>query len=97
MDDYASNAVQRFEDEFKEKLTRVTSPYLTAEEIAVDGHSPGRCASSAASHVATLLFLSRVARPYISVAFTKWTFAHDAQLVRLCAYLDSAGPISLRS
>ena len=101
---YVSNAEQRFNVEFKDKLTRVTSPYLTAEEIAVDGHSPGRFASSAASHVATLLFLSRVARPDVSVAVqrlcrvvTKWTTTHDAQLVRLYAYLDSAGLISLRS
>ena len=88
MDDYASNAVQRFNVEFKDKLTHVTSPYFSSEEIAVDGHSPGRFSSSAASHVATLLFLSRVARPDISVAVqtlcrvvTKWTITHDAQLI----------------
>ena len=80
MDDYASNAVQRFKVDFKVKLTHVTSPYFSSEEIAVDGHSPGRFSSSAASYVATLLFLSRVARPDISVAVqrlcrvvTKWT------------------------
>ena len=29
MDDYGANAVQRFKVEFQEKLTRVTSPYIT--------------------------------------------------------------------
>ena len=41
MDDYASNAVQRFKLEFNDKLTHVTSPYFSSEEIAVDGHSLG--------------------------------------------------------
>ena len=27
----------------------------------------------------------------------KWTTTHDAQLIRLYAYLDSAGPVALRS
>ena len=63
MDGYASNAVQRFKVEFRDKLTRVTSPYFTAEEIGEEGYSPGRFSSSASGHVATLLFLSRVARP----------------------------------
>ena len=70
----------------------------------MDGYSPGRFSSSAASHVATLLFLSRGARLDIPVAVqrlcrvvTKWTITHDTQLIRLYAYLDSAGPIALRS
>ena len=56
------------------------------------------------SQVATLLFLSRVARPDISVAVqilcrvvTKWTTTHDAALTRQYAYLESAGPIALHS
>ena len=63
MDDYVSNAVQRFKAEFRDKLTRVTSPYLTTEEVGVEGYSPGRFSSSASSNVAILDFLSRVARP----------------------------------
>ena len=84
IEDYASNAVRRFKAKLKDKLTHVTSPYFSAEEIAVDGHSLARFSSSAASHVATLLFLSRVARLDISVAVqrlcrivTKWTTTHD--------------------
>ena len=30
IDDYVANAVQRFKAEFRDKLTRVTSPYLTS-------------------------------------------------------------------
>ena len=54
--------------------------------------------------MATLLFLSRVARPDISVAVqslcrvvTKWTTTHDAALIRLYAYLESAWPMALLS
>ena len=57
-----------------------------------------------ASHAATLLFLGRVARPHISVAVqrlcrvvTKWTSTHDRQLIRLMAYLESAGPLALQA
>ena len=102
MDDYAANAVQRFNVEFQEKLSRVILLYVTPEESSAEGHSPGRFSSSAFSHDATLLFLSRVARPDISVAVqrlcrvvTKWATTHDAQLVRLYAYLDATGPIAL--
>ena len=69
------------------------SPYITPE--------PGRFSSSAFSHVATLLFLNRVARPEISVAaqrlcrvVTKCATTHDAKLIRLYAYLDKTGPIA---
>ena len=102
--DYAANAVQRFKTEFGQKLTRVTSPYISFEELNEIGQSPGRFSSSASSHVATLLFLSRVARPDISVAVqrlcrvvTKWTTTHDAQLIRLYAYLNTTGPIALHA
>ena len=53
-DDYVANAVQHFDVEFKRKLSRVTSPYITPEESSAEGHSPGRFSSSASSHVATL-------------------------------------------
>ena len=50
------------------------------------------------------MFLSRVARPDMSVAVqrlcrvvTKWTTTHDAQLIRRYAYLDTTGPIALRA
>ena len=64
-----------------------------------------RLAGSSPALLVTLLFfcfLSRVARPDISVAVqrlcrvvTKWTATHDAQLIRLYAYLDATGPIAL--
>ena len=80
----------------------MTSPYITPEESSAEGHSPGRFSSSAFSYSAILLFLSRVARPDISVAVqrlcrvvTKLTTTHDAQLIRLYAYLDATGPIAL--
>ena len=56
MDDYAANAVQRFNVEFQEKLSRVTSPYVAPEESNAEGHLPGRFSCSASSHVAILLF-----------------------------------------
>ena len=46
MDDYAANAVQRFNIEFQKKLARVTSPYITPEEICAEGHSPGTLVTS---------------------------------------------------
>ena len=104
VDDYVANAVQRFLKEYGKKLSTVTSHHLSSEESGRLGEEPGRFSSSASSHVATLLFLSRVARPDISVAVqrlcrvvTKWTTTHDAALIRLYAYLDSVGPIALHS
>ena len=104
MDDYATNAVQPFEAEFQKILARVTSPYITSEDVCEEGYSPGGFSSSASSHVAILALLSRIARPDISVAVqrmcrvvTKWTTTHDAQLIRLYAYLGTTGPIALRA
>ena len=92
INDYASNAMQRFKSEFQEKLARVISLYITPEDIGAEGYSPGRFSSNAFSHIAILLFLNRVARPDISVAVqrvcrfdTKWMTTHDAQLIRLNA------------
>ena len=68
MDDYAANAVQRFKIEYGKKLTTVTSPFLTPEDLGQLSEEPGRFSSSASSHVATFLFLSRTARPDISAA-----------------------------
>ena len=80
----------------------MTSPCISSEDYGRLGEEPCKFSSSASSHVATLLFLSRVARPDISVAVqrlcrvvTKWTTTHDAALTRLYAYLASAGPIAL--
>ena len=102
MDDSAANAVQRFKTEYDKKLHVVPSPYLSSEELGQEGEEPGRFSHSASSHVATLLFLSLAARPDISVAaqrlcrvVSKRTTMHDAALIRLYAYLESAGPIAL--
>ena len=65
MDEYAVNAVNRFKTEYRKNLHRVTSPYLAPEELAQIGEEPGRFSASAFSHVATLLFLGRLARPDI--------------------------------
>ena len=82
----------------------MTSPYIKPEELSEERYAPGRFSSSASSHVAILLFLSRVAGPDISVALqrlrrvgTKWTSTHDSQLIRLHAYLESAGQIAFHS
>ena len=82
----------------------MTSPYLSSGEYGQLGEEPGRFSSSASSHVATLLFLSRVARLDICVAVqrlccvvTKWTATHDVALIRFYAYLDSGGPIALHA
>ena len=60
--------------------------------------------SSASSHVAIILFLSRVARQDISVAarrlrrvVTKSTTTHDVQLICFYAYFGTTGPIALRA
>ncbi|CAK0849503.1 unnamed protein product, partial [Prorocentrum cordatum] len=102
VDEYASNAVNKFRGEHRKPLHRVTSPYLDAEAWAQEGEPGGVFAATCASHVASLLFLSCVARPDISVvvqrlcaAVTRWTTTHDAALARVMAYLSSTGPISL--
>ena len=60
--------------------------------VGEEGYAPGRFSSSASSHVAFLLFLSRVARPDISVAaqrlcrvVTTFATTHYAKLFRLHA------------
>ena len=70
--------------ENRSELHHVTSPYLSLEELAQEGEQPDLFTASAASRVATLLFLGRVARPDIAVAVqrfcrvvTKWTTSHD--------------------
>ena len=68
MDDYAANAVQRFLKEYGKNISEARSPYFSSEDSDQLDEEPGRLSSSASSHVATLLFLSRKARPDISVA-----------------------------
>ena len=51
IDDYVANAVQRFKTECGQKLTRVTSPFISSEELNEIGQSPGRVSSSAFSRV----------------------------------------------
>ena len=72
--------------------------------LPLGGEQPGFFIASAASHVATLLFLGRVARPDIAVAVqrvcrvvTKLTTTHDTQLLQLYAYFESANKILLFS
>ena len=101
---YSSQSFFAIPNSMKRCLARVISPYVTPDELCEDGHSPDRFSSSACSHVAILLFLSRVAHPDISIAVqrlcrvvTKWTTTRDVQLIRLYAYLDTTGPIALRA
>ena len=101
MDNDFADAVTKFEAEYTGKPSKVASPYLPPEEIAMVGSSPG-VFSSCASYVATLLFLCRFARPDVSTAVqrlcrvvSKWTTTHDIILVRLFAYLKCAGPMAL--
>ena len=100
MDDDAVNAVAKVKREYGKTLHKVSSPYLTKEEFAQQS-DVGIFAGSCASPVATLLFLGRVARRDISVAVqrlcrvvTKWTTTHDAAMVQLFAYIDSARPLA---
>lgn len=102
MDAYVCNAVTKSQAEFGGKLTKVASPYLSNDETSKEGTLGVVFSSSCASHVATLLFLARVARPDVSVAVqrlcrvvTKCTTTHDLMLIRLYSYLHSTGPISL--
>eukprot|EP00971_Amphidinium_carterae_P350072 6491365-Amphidinium_carterae.1 len=64
------------------------------EDPEVDRETPGRFSSVAASHVATLLFLTRMARPDLATSVvrlsryvTKWKKEHDRALTRLFSYL----------
>ena len=102
MDAYVRNAVAKFQLEYNGRLSKVSSPYLPNEETSKEGTPGGLFSKSCSSHVATLLFLSRVARPDVSVAVqrlcrmvTRWTTTHDAMLVRLFSYLDCTGPVAL--
>ena len=104
MDNYVKNAVAKFETEHGANLTKVTSPYLSNDDVAKEGTFPGEFSKSCASHAATLLFLSRVARPDLSTAVqrmcrvvSKWSSVHDAMLVRCFAYLKGAGPMALHA
>ena len=104
MDDYVHNACVRFQMEYGGRLQTVTSPFLPPEVVAEEGTPGGKFVKTCASHVATLLFLSRVARPDISVAVqrlcrvvSKWTTTHDVMLARLFSYLHSAGPMTLHA
>jgi hypothetical protein len=102
MDNYVLAAVAKFEKDHGAKLMKVSSPYLSPEEVAKCGEFPGTFSTTCASYVATLLFLSRVARPDVATAVqrlcrvvSKWSTTHDSMLIRLFAYLKSAGPMSL--
>ena len=102
LSEYAANAVSRFKQEYRDKLHHVTSPHQSPEELAQEGEQPGLFRASAASHVATLVILGRTVRPDIPVVVqrfcrvvAKWATMHDRQLIRLHAYLESVGKISL--
>lgn len=104
MDDYVGNATAKHANEYGQPLSEVSSAHLRPDEVAKEGVSPGRFTQTCSSHVATLLFLARVARPDIGVAVqrlcqvvSRWTTTHDAMLIRPFAYLRSCGPISLVS
>ena len=91
MEDYAMNSVNKFRGDYGKTLLKVSSPYFTNEDLAEE-RTKALFRDSCASHVATLLFLGRVARPDTSVAFQrlcraviKWTTTFDAALVRLLA------------
>ena len=69
MNQYVLNAVAKFEAEYGKALPKVTSPYLSDAEWKVEGgFASTQFSRTCASHVATLLFLGRVARPDIAVA-----------------------------
>ncbi|CAK0813605.1 unnamed protein product, partial [Prorocentrum cordatum] len=94
MSDYVKNAVKKFVEDVARtapqmRLGKVTSPFVSPEQWADPGAMPGAFATTAASYVATVFFLSRVARPDISVAVqrlcphvTKWSTTHDVAVVR---------------
>ena len=93
MRSYVSTMAQKFSDEAGLKLRKVASPFLADEQWASDCTTPGIYANSCASHAATSLFTSRVARPDLTVitqrlcsAVSRWTTVHDAALVRLMSY-----------
>lgn len=102
MADYIRNAFKKFSEEHAGRLRNVTSPFLTDKEWAVHSEVAGRYAASCSSHVATLLFLMRVARPDIAVPVqrmcsqvSRWDEVCDDALVRAMTYLDSTVDYSL--
>ena len=92
---YIKSAVEKFSSDWGRPFRDVGSPYLADHLWSTDDDdTPGTLASSAASHVATLLFLARMARPDVLPAVvrltrfvTKWRRIHDGALVRIFAYL----------
>ena len=86
----------RLEDESGVKLRAVKTPFLSSDRWGEENETPGKYASSCASHAASSLFASRVARPDLSestrrlcTAVSRWTVIDDDALVRLMSYVKS--------
>eukprot|EP00971_Amphidinium_carterae_P116855 2314279-Amphidinium_carterae.1 len=105
---YTTAAIHKFEGDLGETLREAATPFdpqwgedprgeedsRLDESDEVVEEPPGRFARVAASHVATLLFLTRMARPDIATpvvrlsrSVTKWKMEHDRALIRLFSYL----------
>eukprot|EP00971_Amphidinium_carterae_P349384 6490992-Amphidinium_carterae.1 len=93
---YAQKAVDRFEDELGLKLRVAHTPYVSdgIEKEILKSDERGVHASTASSHIATLLFLARMSRPDLMTSVmklsrwvSKWEHGHDVQLRRLFEYL----------
>ena len=106
MKGYLADAVTRFEQELGSKLRRVHTPYVSDQvwnDEKLEGQ-PGKFSESAASYIATLLFLARMSRPDLLTSVirlsrwvSKWDRVHDAALIRLFGYVKHSSEAILVS
>eukprot|EP00971_Amphidinium_carterae_P338860 6476389-Amphidinium_carterae.3 len=100
-----SAALRKFEEEHEGCIRTVSTPFITDDVLCGDKNSEenrneiesGKFSESAASHVASLLYIARMARPDLLVAVTrltryvsKWTRIHDVALIRLFGYIKGS-------
>eukprot|EP00971_Amphidinium_carterae_P126249 2501085-Amphidinium_carterae.1 len=103
MQSMLNSALRKFDEEYGSGIRVVSTPFVTDEVWCADSEDQdvGRFANTAASHVASLLYIARMARPDILVAVTRlsryvsrWHVNHDNALIRLFGYIK--GTLDLR-
>eukprot|EP00971_Amphidinium_carterae_P351600 6492186-Amphidinium_carterae.2 len=96
MQSMLSSALKKFSDELGTGIRVVSTPFVTDDVWCSDhdDQSKGRFRDTAASHVASLLYVARMARPDLLVAVvrlsryvSRWGVNHDAALIRIFGYI----------
>ena len=103
MSNYLKELVERFQKEYGQPLRRVSTPYPPEVKWSPDRDERGRFANTAASYVASGLFVSLVCRGDLAVAIqrmgsnvSRWTVADDERLIRFMSYVNSATDVELQ-